>query len=150
MAQHARVAALTDELIHSILNFDPVEHKRAYRQAKDVAKQGLRAHQYARTNQFAVHASLAGLDEKFRILNRHDLADALDERVKEINQRPGKWIPDCLSLLLQLSDRPTENSRVDALELLRPPTPPPELTWKDILHHDPYSDEERRREASAA
>lgn len=136
MAQNAKVAALTDELIHSILTFDPAGHKRAYRHAKDVARAGLRAHQYARTNQFDVHAAFAGLDEKFRVLNRADLADALDERVKEIGQRRGKWVPDCLWLLLQLSDQPTTNSRVDALDLLRPPTPPPELTWKDILEDD--------------
>ncbi|KAF2448606.1 hypothetical protein P171DRAFT_381341 [Karstenula rhodostoma CBS 690.94] len=142
MAQNAKVAALSDELVHSILAFDPVENKRAYRHAQDIAKAGLRAHQYARTNQFDVQATLARLDEKFRVLNRDDLADALDERVKEINDRPGKWIPDCLSLLLQLSHQPTENSRVEALELLRPPTPPPELTWKEILDDDPYSDDD--------
>ncbi|KAL1597042.1 hypothetical protein SLS60_008624 [Paraconiothyrium brasiliense] len=142
MAQNAKVAALTDELIHSILKFDPEANKRAYRHAKDIAKNGLRAHHYARTNQFDVQARFTGLDEKFRVLNRDDLADALDERVKEINKRLGKWIPECLSLLLQLSDQPTENSRVEALELLRPPTPPPELTWKKILEDDPYSDEE--------
>ncbi|KAJ4346776.1 uncharacterized protein N0V89_010708 [Didymosphaeria variabile] len=142
MAQNAKVAALTDELIHSILKFDPEANKRAYKHAKDIARNGLRAHQYARTNQFDVQASFIGLDEKFRVLNRDDLADALDERVKEINKRLGKWIPECLSLLLQLSDQPTENSRVEALELLRPPTPSPELTWKEILEDDPYSDEE--------
>ncbi|KAL5387449.1 hypothetical protein DPSP01_003671 [Paraphaeosphaeria sporulosa] len=142
MAQHARVAALTDELVHSILNFDPAANKRAYRHAKDIAKQGLRAHEYARTNPFDVRTTFAGLDEKFRVLNRDDLADALDGRLKELSARPGKWIPDCLSLLLQLSDRPTENSRIEALELLRPPTPLPELTWNEILQHDPYSDDE--------
>ncbi|KAF1969387.1 hypothetical protein BU23DRAFT_240335 [Bimuria novae-zelandiae CBS 107.79] len=142
MAQNAKVAALTDELIHSILKFDPNTNRQAYKHAKDIAKSGLRAHQYARTNQFDVQQSFVGLDEKFRVLNRDDLADALDERVKEINEYTGKWIPECLSLLLLLSDRPTENSRVDALELLRPPTPPPELTWEQILAEDPYSDEE--------
>ncbi|KAJ4293436.1 hypothetical protein N0V90_008719 [Kalmusia sp. IMI 367209] len=142
MTQNAKVAGLTDGLIHSILNFDPKTNRQAYRHAKEVASKGLRAHQYARTNQFDVQASFAGLDEKFRVLNRDDLADALDERVNEINKRVGKWIPECLSLLLQLSDRPTENSRLEALELLRAPTPPPELTWKEILDDDPYSDED--------
>ncbi|KAF2685423.1 hypothetical protein K458DRAFT_300513 [Lentithecium fluviatile CBS 122367] len=142
MAQNARLAALTDELIHSILKFDPHTNKQAYKHAKDIASKGLRAHQYARTNQFDVQSSFTGLEEKFRVLNRDDLADALDVRVKEINQRRGKWIPEFLSLLLQLSDRPTENSDVGALELLRPPSPPPELTWKQILEEDPYSDEE--------
>jgi gamma-tubulin complex component 5 len=142
MAQNAKLAVLTEELLHSVLQFDPAENKRAYRHAKDIAKNGLRAHQYARTNQFDVQTRFAGLDEKLRVLNRDDLADALTERVEEINKRVGKWIPDCLSLLLQLSDQPTENARVEALELLRPPTPPPDLTWKEILEDDPYSDDE--------
>jgi gamma-tubulin complex component 5 len=142
MAQNARVAALTDELIHSILNFDPSTNRQAYKHAKEVATKGLRAHQYNRTNQFDVQSSFSGLEEKFRVLNRDDLADALDKRVKEINLRQSKWIPEYLSLLLLLSDRPTENSDVGALELLRPPTPPEELTWKQILDEDPYSDEE--------
>jgi gamma-tubulin complex component 5 len=142
MAQTARVAALTDELIHSILKFDPNTNKKAYKHAKDIATKGLRAHQYARTNQFDVESSYKGLDEKFRVLNRDDLADALTKRVVEINQRQSKWNPEYLSLLLQLSDRPTENSDVEALELLRPPTPPEKLTWKQILEEDPYSDEE--------
>jgi gamma-tubulin complex component 5 len=142
MAQNARIAALTNELIHSILKFDQDTNKQAYKHAKDVATKGLRAHQYNRTNQFDVQASFTGLEEKFRVLNRDDLADALDERVKEINQRQSKLIPEYLSLLLQLSDRPTENSDVKALELLRPPTPPAELTWKQILDEDPYSDDE--------
>ena len=85
MAQNARVAALTDELIHSILKFDPDTNKQAYKHAKDVATKGLRAHQYNRTSQFDVQSSYTGLEEKFRVLNRDDLAGALDERVKEIN-----------------------------------------------------------------
>ncbi len=142
MAQSAKIAALTDELIHSILRFDPETSKQAYKRAKDTATRALRAQQYARTNQFDVQASYIGLDEKFRVLNRDDLADALDKRVKEIYQLPGKRIPEHLSLLLLLSDQPTQKTNVGALELLRPPTPPLDLTWKQILEEDPYSDEE--------
>lgn len=142
MAQNARIAALTDELVQSILQVDPRTQRHAYQRAREAATRGLRGHQYARTNQFDVQASYAGLDEKFRVLNRDDLADALTKRVKEINQRSGKWIPEYLALLLLLSDRPTENSKVEALELLRPPEPPPQLTWRQILEDDPYSDEE--------
>lgn len=142
MAQSARVAALTEELVQSILRFDHETNKEACRRARDIATKGLGAHQYARTNQFDVQASFAGLDEKFRVLNRDGLADALDARVKEINERRSKWIPEYLSLLLQLSDQPTENSKIEALQLLRPPTPPPPLTWKQILEEDPYSDED--------
>ena len=66
MAQNARVAALTDELIQSIIDFDPDTNKHAYKRAKDIATKGLRAHHYARTNQFDVRASFAGLDEKLK------------------------------------------------------------------------------------
>jgi gamma-tubulin complex component 5 len=142
MAQNVKIAALTDELIHSILKFDPQANRQAYKRAKDIATRGLRAHQYVRTNQFDVERSFTGLDEKFRVLNRDDLAVALDKRVKEINQRHCKWKPEYLQLLLLLSDQPTENSEVEALELLRPPTPPSPLTWKQILEDDPYSDED--------
>lgn len=142
MAQHQRLAALTDELVQSILTFDPAVDRHAYRHARDLAKTGLRAHQYPRTNQFDVQQSFQGLDEKFRVLNRDDLADALALRVREIGEHAGKWIPECLSLLLCLSDHPTENARVEALELLRPPTPPPVLTWQEILADDPYSDDD--------
>jgi gamma-tubulin complex component 5 len=142
MAQNARVAALTDELVQTIIGFNPETNRRAYKHARDIATRGLRAHQYNRTNQFDVQNSFKGLDEKFRVLNRDDLADALQSRVKELEGVRNKWIPEYLSLLLQLSDRPTENSKVEALELLRPPTPPPPLTWAEILQDDPYSDEE--------
>jgi gamma-tubulin complex component 5 len=145
MAQNARIASLTDDLIQSILQFDPETNKRAYKHAKDIAARGLKAHQYNRTNQFDVQTSFNGLNEKFSVLNRDDLAEALSSRFKEIQQIQGrqtKWIPEHLSLLLQLSDRPTENSQVEALELLRPPTPASPLTWSQIIADDPYSDEE--------
>ncbi|ORY03299.1 Spc98 family-domain-containing protein [Clohesyomyces aquaticus] len=142
MAQNAKLGALTEELIRSIVKFDPATNKQAYRHAKDLAKQGLRAHQYGRTNQFDVQASYKGLDEKFRVLNRDDLADALDKRLEELQAIPNKWTPEYLSLLLQLSDRPVENSQVEALELLRPPPPTPPLTWAEIVADDPYSDED--------
>jgi gamma-tubulin complex component 5 len=142
MAQNAKMSALTDELIHSILQFDPATNRQAYKHAKEVAARGLRGHQYARTNQFDVIAHFAGLDEKFRVKNRDDLADALQTRLKKLRGATSKFTPDLLSFLLQLSDRPLENTRVEALELLRPPSLPPALTWDEILDDDPYSDED--------
>lgn len=142
MAQNAKIAGLTDELIHSILQFDPATNKQAYKRAKDIAARGLRGHQYARTNQFDVRNSFAGLDEKCRVKNRDDLADALQLRLQKLESITNKFKPEFLSLLLQLSDRPLENTRVEALDLLRPPTPPPQLTWDEILAEDPYSDED--------
>ncbi|KAF3009507.1 hypothetical protein E8E13_003908 [Curvularia kusanoi] len=142
MAQNARLAGLTDELVQSILQFDPATNRQAYKRAKDLAARGLRGHQYARTNQFDVRNSFAGLDEKCRVKNRDDLADALQLRLQELEGITNKFKPEFLSLLLQLSDRPLENTRIEALDLLRPPSPPPQLTWAQILEEDPYSDEE--------
>jgi gamma-tubulin complex component 5 len=142
MAQNAKVAALTDELIQSILNFDPAANRQAYKHAREVAARGLKGHQYARTNQFDVMASFVGLDEKFRVKNRDHLADALQARLQKLHGFTSKFKPDFLSLLLRLADRPLENTDVKALELLRPPSPPPPLTWSEILLEDPYSDDE--------
>ncbi|KAF2731903.1 hypothetical protein EJ04DRAFT_554437 [Polyplosphaeria fusca] len=142
MGQNARLGGLTDELVQSILNFDPATNRQAYKHAKDIATKGLKAHQYARTNQFDVQASYSGLDEKFRVLGRDDLADALHERLSEIQNKNDKFMPEHLSLLLQLSDRPVNNTRLEALELLRPPPSPPTLTWHEIIADDPYSDDE--------
>ncbi|USP72901.1 Gamma-tubulin complex component 3 -like protein [Curvularia clavata] len=141
MAQNARVSGLTDELIRSLLNFDPAKNKQAYKHAKEIASRNLRG-QYARTNQFEVTASFAGLDEKFRIKNRDDLADALQARLKKLEGYTNKYKPEILSLLLQLADRPLENTQIEALDLLKPPSPAPPLTWAEILQDDPYSDEE--------
>ena len=49
-----------------------------------------------------------------------------------------KWTPEILSLLLNLSDRPAENSRLgdlDTLEHLRP-RDEPQLTWEDIARSE--------------
>jgi gamma-tubulin complex component 5 len=142
MAHNAKISGLTDELIQSVLKFDPATNRQAYRHAKEIASRNLRGHQYARTNQFDVTASFAGLDEKFRIRNRDDLADALQVRLQKLEGYTTKYKPDVLSLLLQLADRPLENTKVEALELLRPPSPPPQLTWSEMLQEDPYSDDE--------
>ena len=142
MAQNAKIAGLTDELVQSILQFDPATNRQAYKRAKDLAARGLRGHQYARTNQFDVRSKFAGFDEKCRVKGRDDLADALQLRLQELEGHTNKFKPEFLSLLLQLADRPLENTRVEALDLLRPPSPPPQLTWDEILEEDPYSDED--------
>lgn len=142
MAQNAKIASLTDELLQSILKFDPSANRQAYRHAQDIASKGLRGYQYARTNQFDVEASFAGLDEKFRIKNRDDLADALQLRLQKLRGITSKFKPEFLSLLLRLSDRPLENTNVKALDLTRPPSPPLPATWAEIMKEEPYSDEE--------
>jgi gamma-tubulin complex component 5 len=49
--------------------------------------------------------------------------------------------PDVLSFILQLSDQPLTKSSVEDLELLKPPEPPPPLTWSDIVRDDPLTEE---------
>jgi gamma-tubulin complex component 5 len=85
---------------------------------------------------------LEGLIEKFHVLNRDDLADALGEKLAQLGAISAKWAPDILFLLLQLSDQPatkapeyTSPSPVDSTEL-------PALTWEQVLENDPYSDDE--------
>ncbi|KAF1918664.1 Spc98 family-domain-containing protein [Ampelomyces quisqualis] len=142
MAQHAKIASLTDELILSVVGFDPATHRQAYKHAKEIASRGLRGHHFGRTNQFQVESTLAGLDEKFRVKNRDDLADALQARLQKLETVTSRFRPDLLSLLLHLTDRPLENTKVEALELLRPPSPDPPLTWHEIILEDPYSDDD--------
>ncbi|KAH7413875.1 Spc98 family-domain-containing protein [Phaeosphaeria sp. MPI-PUGE-AT-0046c] len=142
MAQHAKTSALTDELIRSIIDFDPAANRQAYKHAKDIAARGLRGHQFARTNQFQVDSTLAGLDEKFRVKDRDDLANALQTRLQRLESVTSRFKPEYLSLLLHLADRPLENTKVGALELLHPPPSPQPLIWDDILHDDPYSDDD--------
>jgi len=136
MAQSAKISALTDELIVSLTIFSPATNAQAFKHAKDSATKGLKAHHYARTNQFDIQAKLDGLDEKFRVLNRDDLADALLVRLKELYKFQSKWTPESLSLLLRLSNRPVEKSNVEDLDLLKPPDPPPPLTWAEIIAED--------------
>lgn len=85
---------------------------------------------------------LAGLEEKFRVLNNDELADALHDRIIELSSRSEKCIPEALSLLLQLSDQPLQYSRIEDLELLRPKVLPAPLTWTEILEDDPLDNQD--------
>ena len=96
---------------------------------------------FARINQFDVSARLAGLEEKFRILNNDELADALHSRLVELQSKTYRWEPEALSLLLQLSDQPLQNSKVEHLEKLRPVPILPPLTWADIIADDPLENQ---------
>lgn len=90
-----------------------------------------------RTNPFDVNAQLAGLEEKFRILDNEELADALQSRLRELSRKSDKWTPEVLSLLLQLSDQPAKKSKIEDLALLKPDPLPAPLTWSEILADDP-------------
>lgn len=137
MAHNAQLATLVEDLIQSTNKTSNVDKcKRSAIAAFADASSG-------RTNQFDVFSRLKGLEEKARILNNDPLADALRARLDELSTVCYEWTPEILSLLLQLSDRPVHESRLDELGLLRPDTPPAPLSWSDIIadvHLDYWED----------
>lgn len=56
---------------------------------------------------------LEGLEEKFQVLNRDELAAALHTRLAELQGYPNAWHPEILSLLVQLSDRPAQLAEIN-------------------------------------
>lgn len=123
----------------------------------------LRHHTFLRTNPFEVSSRLDGLEERFRIVGREALADALAarraalERVVEAEEeymrehglpRRGhetrKWIPDALHLLLELADLPAQRSRLSELEALQASSKDDEVEersyrWDEIAREDGWS-----------
>jgi len=96
----------------------------------------------ALTNPFAVNNQLKGLQEKFRVLNNDELADALSQRMAALSSRTTQWTPEVLSLLLQLSENPAQQTKLEDLDLLKEPPPLPPLTWDQILADDPLDNDE--------
>lgn len=98
----------------------------------------LRSHTFLQTNHFEVEKALLGLDERFRVNNRDDLADALHERLVALKAHPSRWHAEILHLFLELSDQPTFKSELRDLELLRTNTETATTTlrWEEIARED--------------
>lgn len=138
MAHAARVSDLADNLVRSVLGVD--SHDPVIAQIRPAVTRGLKDNSHGRTNQFDVKARLDGLVEKFAVLNRDDLSDALQARLNELPTR-SKWLPEILALFLSLSDRPAEKTQPDALTSIYAQEHPDEqLTWGDILAEDPLDE----------
>lgn len=138
MAHAARISEIADNLVQSILGVDRDDPVIA--RTRTAVSRGLRDASHARTNQFEVKSRLDGLVEKFAVLNRDDLSDALQQRLEELPAR-GKWLPEILELFLSLSDRPVEKTAPDALATLYAAEHPDEqLTWEDIITDDPLDE----------
>lgn len=103
----------------------------------------LKSHTFLQTNHFEVEKVLDGLDERFRINNRDDLADALRQRLVKLTSHSFKWHPEILHLLLKLSDQPTFKSNLSNLELLghSEATPTTALRWEDIAKEDGWDED---------
>lgn len=112
------------------------------RQYKQLALRLLTDPSPARTNPFEVEAQLAGLEEKFRVLNNDELADVLKSRLQELAPKSDRWTPEVLSLLLQLSDQPAKNTKIEDLDLLKPRPLPSPLTWSQIISEDPFDNQD--------
>ncbi|KAL3431953.1 Spc98 family-domain-containing protein [Aspergillus tetrazonus] len=103
-----------------------------FRVLKRRVDEALRTSSHGRTDQFAVAKQLEGLLEKFRVLNRDDLADALQPRLAELDQHRGAVFPEILSFLLQLADRPAQLAKVDRLVKLQPEKEEKQLSWTEL------------------
>ncbi|KAL4959805.1 putative gamma-tubulin complex component GCP5 [Aspergillus stella-maris] len=137
----ANVKSTTEDLIVALAKTgkDTPRFRALKRRVDELLKSSL----YGRTDQFAVAKQLDGLLEKFRVLNRDDLADALEPRLAELNEHRGSVFPEILSLLLQLADRPAQRSKVQQIEKLQPKTEEKKLTWTDLDAADTaYADED--------
>jgi gamma-tubulin complex component 5 len=77
---------------------------------------------------------LEGLEEKFQVLNRDELAAALHTRLVELQGYPNAWHPEILSLLVQLSDRPAQLAKINgsAMPLDANQVPEQPLSWDDL------------------
>ncbi|KAI9767023.1 MAG: hypothetical protein M1840_005982 [Geoglossum simile] len=132
---------LSDELVTLVTGLSEENDPRNFALRRDFTSRSLKSHNFGRTNQFHVEETLDGLEEKFRVLNAEDLADALRDRLNELSRSSNQLTPEVLSFILQLSDQPLIKSNVEDLELLKPPEPPPPLTWSDIIRDDPLTEE---------
>lgn len=138
MAHAARLGQLADDLICSITGRTGKDAH--FTQLHDRTLRGLKNASHARTNQFDVKTKLDGLVEKFSVLNRDDLAEGLQTRLDELPTK-SKWLPELLSLLLELSDRPLEKTRLEDVEAVsRVELEEPALTWADIVADEPLDE----------
>ena len=134
MAHNTEISALVEQLIKSTIG---TLSDAEVEQCKHSVLSTLVEAKSSRVNQFHVRDRLDGLVEKARILNNDPLADALHHRLAELSTRSSRWTPEILSLLLDLSDRPVHDTKLEDLVLLEPPSSPSALTWSDVLADDP-------------
>lgn len=76
------------------------------------------------------------MEEKFRILNNDELADALQVRLNELSSKLISWTPEILLVFLQLSERPAQESRVEDLHYLQHKIEHAPLSWSQIVEDD--------------
>ena len=137
MAHLAQLIALTNDLVDAVAAIPQTERARLER-CRESALRGVRNQAFLRTNQFDIENHLNGLEERFRVIGREALADALRERLDALETHRNKWTPEVLHFILELSDQPAQKSNLSDLDLLYEPEEiaGPKLTWKDIAKED--------------
>lgn len=108
---------------------------------RESALRSLRNRNHLATNHFLVEEQLRGLVERFSVVGRDGLSDALRQRLDSLSTKTTRFTPELLHLFLELSDQPTQNTPTNALEQLRPPDQDPglKLRWEDIAKEDGWS-----------
>ncbi|KXT11049.1 hypothetical protein AC579_1975 [Pseudocercospora musae] len=138
MAHAARLDKLAQSLVTAVAGQTPDDS--SFKSLRDHTLKCLKDQSHARTNQFAVNASLEGLTEKLEILGRDDLAEALQSRLEELPAK-SRWMPEVLALLLDLSDRPAEKTALADVDTLnKSDSRDAQLTWQEIIADDPLDE----------
>ncbi|OKL64143.1 hypothetical protein UA08_00554 [Talaromyces atroroseus] len=151
MARSAAIGTLLDELVVATTKSDKArwappyvklqyentnrlyQDSTAFQSAKKRSSTTLKESSvWNRTDPFAIEKQLDGLQEKFRVLSKDDLADSLCSRLLELNEQHSSWTPEFLSLLLQLSDRPANVSSVPKFDLAKSDSAPSHLKWSEL------------------
>lgn len=114
-----------------------------YKKLREAALRNIRNRSYLQTNQFAVDEQLRGFVEKFSVVGRDSLSEALRQRLDALPEHATRFTPEILHLLLELSDRPVQKTHLRVLDRLRSTVQDPGLTlkWEDIAKEDGWAQE---------
>ncbi|KAF8449888.1 Spc98 family-domain-containing protein [Kalaharituber pfeilii] len=133
----AVIKQLLEQLIVSVTGITAEEDPHNFQLCRDFAIRNVKTHTYVDTNPFEVNRRLAGIEERFRIVCKDAVADALHSRLEELKSLNFKWSAEILDLILHLSWKSIDNARLSDLGKLKLPEPPKELNWADIVGDEP-------------
>ncbi|KAJ4306426.1 hypothetical protein N0V88_001227 [Collariella sp. IMI 366227] len=145
MAFLTQFGALTDELVAAVSGIPQTNNER--RDAcREFALRSLRHNTLPRTNQFDVKDRLNGLEERFYVVGRDALGEALRKRLNALEPHHNQFTPEALHFLLELADQPAQNSKLSDLDALIEPEEEAPAAERDIWRFVDYapgsSDEE--------
>ncbi|KAJ5597042.1 hypothetical protein N7450_003500 [Penicillium hetheringtonii] len=109
------IGELTDQLVATVAKLPSDKDSPRVQNLRRRVERALRPGPHGRVDQFAVARQLEGLQEKFEVVDRPELADALRASLAELKGYSDAWHPEILSLLLNLSDRPAHLSKIEDL-----------------------------------